>query len=200
MTSGPGIARFGLVALLWVGIGSAQAADAEGRYAIKGSGLANCAAMVEALETQDRRLSEFGGWLTGYISALNRTEADTFDLAPWQSTEFLVIALGNFCLRNPKMGIHRAVSAMVDTLRRDRLTTRSEPLQLGDGGPKVQVYKEVLRRVQQRLKDLGYHQGTADGLYGPQTKKAIQAFQTDQGLPASGLPDQGTLKTLFYPG
>ena len=43
-----------------------------------------------------------------------------------------------------------------------------------------------VRRAQQLLGLLGYLDGPADGLYGPQTRTAIEAFETSRGLPVSG--------------
>jgi len=44
--------------------------------------------------------------------------------------------------------------------------------------------KPSLRAVQQKLKDLGYHEvGAIDGLFGPRTRAAILAFKADNGLP-----------------
>lgn len=46
--------------------------------------------------------------------------------------------------------------------------------------------RERMRDVQRLLAELGYDPGAADGYMGPQTGKAIQAFQKASGLPASG--------------
>ena len=35
--------------------------------------------------------------------------------------------------------------------------------------------------IQKRLKDLGYYTGKLDGIYGSQTKKAIQTYKRNQG-------------------
>ncbi|SDB57476.1 C40 family peptidase [Bauldia litoralis] len=46
--------------------------------------------------------------------------------------------------------------------------------------------KPLLSVVQQKLKDLGYHEvGTVDGKLGPRTRAAILAFKADNGLPLS---------------
>ena len=42
--------------------------------------------------------------------------------------------------------------------------------------------------VQRVLNDLGYSAGPVDGLMGGKTRNAIRAYQTDNGLPASGEP------------
>lgn len=44
----------------------------------------------------------------------------------------------------------------------------------------------VVERVQGILKDLNFYSGTVDGISGPNTRKAIQAYQQKVGLNASG--------------
>lgn len=53
-----------------------------------------------------------------------------------------------------------------------------------------------LKGVQQRLKNLGYPIDKPDGRESPQTKRAIQMFQSDQEIPETGKPDQTTRDAL----
>ena len=46
---------------------------------------------------------------------------------------------------------------------------------------------EAIRLIQQRLGEMGYYFGEADGVLGDQTKEAIRAFQTDSGMDADGV-------------
>lgn len=52
---------------------------------------------------------------------------------------------------------------------------------------------ETVRAVQQKLNELGYSAGLADGLMGRGTRAAIIAFQQDRGLAATGVADQTLL-------
>jgi len=54
-----------------------------------------------------------------------------------------------------------------------------------------------VRNLQQRLKDLGYLTGTADGDYGSKTERAVLAFQQQAGLPATGKATAETQEVLF---
>ncbi|RRH93411.1 peptidoglycan-binding protein [Mesorhizobium tamadayense] len=54
----------------------------------------------------------------------------------------------------------------------------------------------VVQQVQAILKDLNFYDGTVDGLTGPATRKAIQAYQLKVGLPASGDIDGALLDQL----
>ncbi len=50
--------------------------------------------------------------------------------------------------------------------------------------------------IQQKLQELGYSPGAADGIYGSKTQEAVTAFQRDQGLDADGIAGKNTLEAL----
>ncbi len=56
--------------------------------------------------------------------------------------------------------------------------------------------KTLVKSIQQQLKEQGYPVGVVDGLYGAGTKKAIAAYQEDQGITVDGLPSQTLLNRL----
>ena len=51
-------------------------------------------------------------------------------------------------------------------------------------------------KVQQALKEKGHDPGPVDGILGPSTRAALQAFQKSEGLDPSGRLDRGTLEKL----
>lgn len=55
-------------------------------------------------------------------------------------------------------------------------------------------------QIQQRLAELGYDPGAADGIYGTRTQNAVIAFQRDQGLDADGIAGKNTLAALGITG
>jgi peptidoglycan hydrolase-like protein with peptidoglycan-binding domain len=63
------------------------------------------------------------------------------------------------------------------------------PLQPGDQGTEVKV-------LQRALASLGYSTGAADGVYGPATKSAVEAFQKAAKLTADGILGPQTLAAL----
>ncbi len=56
---------------------------------------------------------------------------------------------------------------------------------------------ERVKQMQNRLNDLGYHAGVADGSYGKNTQIAVKLFQRIAGLKATGTADVETLRRLF---
>lgn len=55
---------------------------------------------------------------------------------------------------------------------------------------------DEVRRVQKKLKELGYYKGSVDGIYGSATQKAVKAFQKNCGITADGIAGPKTLKFL----
>lgn len=55
---------------------------------------------------------------------------------------------------------------------------------------------EEVRRIQTKLKSLGYYKGTVDGIYGTQTRNAVKSFQKNCGITVDGIAGPKTLKFL----
>lgn len=55
---------------------------------------------------------------------------------------------------------------------------------------------EEVRKIQKKLKELGYLSGSVDGIYGSKTKKAVIAFQKNCGIAADGICGPTTLLYL----
>ena len=55
---------------------------------------------------------------------------------------------------------------------------------------------EEVRKIQKKLKSLGYLTGSVDGIYGSKTKKAVIAFQKNCGIAADGICGPTTLLYL----
>jgi len=56
--------------------------------------------------------------------------------------------------------------------------------------------KPTPKEIQQALKNAGLYDGKLDGHIGPKTKKAIEAFQTQNGLKADGKVGRKTWKAM----
>ncbi len=54
-----------------------------------------------------------------------------------------------------------------------------------------------VRQIQTKLRQLGYYKGSIDGIFGPDTKKAVISFQKSCGITADGIAGP---KTLLYLG
>ena len=59
---------------------------------------------------------------------------------------------------------------------------------------------ETVKKVQRRLKKLGYYKGSIDGDYGNGTKTAVKSFQKKNGLSVTGKVNKNTLNKLNSSG
>ena len=55
---------------------------------------------------------------------------------------------------------------------------------------------QIVLNVQTQLRDDGYYDGPVDGVLGPQTRRALAAFQADNGLAITSAVDEPTLATM----
>lgn len=83
------------------------------------------------------------------------------------------------------------IFAMVGYIIADSQIPAEEVLsKLGSQGDEV-------RRIQQKLRELGYYSGSVDGIYGVNTRSAVKKFQASVGITADGIAGS---KTLLYLG
>lgn len=175
----------------------ALAADAKGDFAIDGGGGRQCSAFTEAAKKRNTDYFLYAGWVEGYISATNQYAKDTYDITPWQTTELLLAALGQYCAKNPKQPFVVAVNSMLGVLRPDRLQSKSELIMIQTDKGAVALYKAMIETIQRKLADQKLYAGAKDGSFTPGLKDALRDFQVKSNLPASGFPDQLTLNKLL---
>lgn len=161
-----------------------------------GRGLAPCSALTEAYRQEAPERFLFAGWLNGYLTALQQADPETFDLAPWQPTNFLVRYTLRYCAENPDQPFI-AAATLANALREHRLTAPSDPILLQAEGRTGRYYQETLRQVEARLNALGLANVKADGTFDAESYKALKAFQRQNGLEETGLPDLKTLLKLL---
>jgi hypothetical protein len=179
----------------------AIAALEDGMSAVRGVGMLRCEQYITLIEEESPAIEMVAGWIDGFTTGLNATTPGVFDHLPWQRTDLVMQLLANHCSANEDDILANAVNLFIRATVATRLTDVSEliriPLPEGDGA--IEIYQATLSRVQSTLAELGHYDSTVDGLYGPGTATAIRAFQAQQGLPETGLPDQRTLLVLFAP-
>ncbi len=56
---------------------------------------------------------------------------------------------------------------------------------------------DTVKELQKELKELGYYEGSIDGLYGSETEQAVKDFQKDEGLTVDGKYGPATHKALL---
>ena len=140
--------------------------------------------------------------MMGYLSGLNRFEAETFDLIPWQSQDYLATVLANHCTQNPDQTFYAAVTLMAASLHPQRMTL-AESLQTiptAEGQPPIRLYGTTINQVAASLSESGFDAGAPNGVFDDVVRQALSDFQAAEDLPVTGIPDQRTLVRLFYTG
>src|SRR6266516_4336814 len=56
--------------------------------------------------------------------------------------------------------------------------------------------RSTVAEVQRRLARAGYYHGAIDGILGPETRRAIRAYERDHKMPAYGVIDRQLLRTF----
>lgn len=138
-------------------------------------------------------------WFMGYMSAFNRAQPDTFDASPIVDGGAMMQLLVNICAANEEISVESAAFDLLQALSVARVRSQSEVIMAEAREVSVPLRRETLAALQVRLNDLGFLTGTADGIFGSQTRTAIEAFQADSGLPETGAPDPATILALLIP-
>lgn len=174
------------------------AADKGKNFAAKGLAAASCSSFVEEREKRSQTYGEALAWLTGFISAYNYLAPDTYDVAPWQSVELLSSLLASHYKENPKESIFIATDRLLNSIAEDRLRTVSEIVTVSIEGRKLNMYKDIVFRVQTALIEKGHLKARwPTGDYDKSTVAAMKAFQAENKLGVTGIPDQQSLSLLF---
>lgn len=189
------VAVIGLAALL---AQTAQAADADGKFAIKGAGLQTCKGFLAAWDAGSTDIGLYGGWIDGYMTGLNQFLPQTYDLGPWQTTPTLLGMTRSVCDQSdPEKRFIDAFFDVVRLLQTQTLTQESQAIGVTHDGRSAILYADVITRMKARLIELGKLEGAADQTFDEATAQALTAFQTERGFSVTGLPDQQTLFELL---
>jgi hypothetical protein len=177
----------------------AQATSAHGEFGVKGIGASDCATAVREYKGGTPNAMMYGGWLYGYLTAVNQATPDTFDLATWQDLNTLTNFVIEYCQKNPRTSFAQAVFNLTAALKPMRLTAASQPVRFTHNNKPFVMYGDVIKRMGEALKQKGYYKGTlpTQPAFTGEMARAVSRFQAGNQLPATGEPDQFTLFKLF---
>lgn len=179
------------------GAAGAEAADANGNFALRGIGAQSCQAMIEQIQKDQNIVPVATTWLLGYATAINRVSPETYDVSPVvDSTALLRMVIG-VCQKFPESRFETVVADVLKALSTARVKTDSPIIEAKAGDVTVQIRQETLQAVQQALVQRNYLRATPDGIFGPRTEAALRAFQKDQQLPETGVPDAATVVRIL---
>ena len=174
-----------------------MAIDKNNKFTVKGAGAVTCNQYVQAVQENSTRLIAFSSWVDGYLSFYNQSSANTFDIAPWQSSKLISKALYRHCSKKPELTFFTAVKYMINALKGKRLVQSSELVRVINGKQTMYFYKEIIRQIQQSLNETIGADLKVNGIFDKNTEIALVKFQKSSGLKLSKVPDQDTLQHLF---
>lgn len=172
-------------------IGLTQAA------AVESLGSRSCSDLLASRDNDETLYAGFGAWISGYLTAANAYEPNTFDLTPWQPPQLVTAQIATACASNPDISVAQAAVSYVTYLRGNRMTEPSRLLRVNAGGRALFIYESVLADVREVLTEKGQSITDPDGTYGESFGNAMLLYQRESELTETGLPDTPTLIKLF---
>lgn len=196
----------GLVLALVLPLCSAQAADGQGNFVIRGVGYLACRDFLTAYQrapgapvpSGEYTLEQFLGWSDGYITARNQLTDATYDAVPLFAGVVLAEVMSHVCSTNADVPYGVVLSRVITEARGSALTQRADMVSMTEGGQTFELPVETIRQAQTALRARGLYSGGVDGLYGAGTRTAVQQFQQQVSLPATGALDTQTLVRLLF--
>lgn len=193
--------RFATIAGLCAGLaGSAFAADSEGQFVVRGLGGQSCASLNEALKGENGKLValRLTDWVSGWLSHANRVTDSTYDVHPVSEAGAISEIVRRICVANTEASIETVLHSSVQSVKRGAQTANSAMITIKIDDKQTRIRGAIMKPLQERLVDLKYlEKKQADGVYGPATRKALEAFQSDSKIAVTGLPDPITVYLAF---
>ncbi len=132
-----------------------------------------------------------------YYRSETKTPEPTVDWnAMWDVTPSPTMPSGLVTNPTGNVSIGRVTPGAVTTTR-PVTTTRAATATPAPSSLKLGSTGQDVRRLQQRLKELGYYKGSIDGDFGEGTEAAVRLFQQTNGLTVDGKAGTYTLERLY---
>jgi len=179
-------------------VAPAAAAEVPGSgFSVRGAGLLDCAAFSRIRSEDEASHAMVGGWIDGYLTAVNRYEADTYDITSFETTELIVKIVAGHCEAHPGHRLYPVIASVVKKLHEQRITEPAALVSVSNGVQRTALYAPTVLRMQARLSEAGLLDGVPTGEFDDATREALMAYQSRLGYKPTGFPDQGTLWHLF---
>jgi len=177
---------------------AAMAADDKGQYGVRGAGLVTCSVYEKEREARSEVYRVIAAWIDGYITGVNQHANDTYDVTSFEGTELLAALISEHCRKSPEKLVFTILKPLVEQTSEHRLRAPSPKTDIVVGERRTRLYRETVKRLQQKLADGGFYTGDVNGAYGSRTREAMRSFQQSIEFEPTGFPDQLTLWRLFY--
>jgi len=166
------------------------AKDIDGAFAIKGVGALSCNDFIEAASADAPILQQYAGYVSGYISAYNELEKNTFDVLPWQQLDTVMLLLLRGCTQTPNSTVGGAVSRITQYFSPNSVHKNIEKVEIKGQEHSVYFYPIVVEHIKNALIEQGYDSHDV--------WSAMYQFQQDKKLIGKHPFEQMILMKLLY--
>ena len=97
-------------------LNDAGSADAKKRFSVRGLGATTCGKYLEDRNLEAKNSSQFAHWFTGFLTAYNWLQPDTYDIAVNYDSTHLLRYLDLYCGKNPKERIIDAAKGFANAV------------------------------------------------------------------------------------
>jgi len=183
--------KIALAAAMLCMAGQAAAADANGKFVVRGVGGATCETYLQAIRNPAVS-STYVSWLQGYATATNQMTPRTYDITPTNDGLDFAKVVAVVCNASRQDSLQVAAVKTIAALQPVRQAGESQNVTVTADGKSVQIHQGALQILQAGLAAKKLFGGMANGLPSAELTKAIKAFQASEKLPVTGLPDIDT--------
>jgi hypothetical protein len=116
-----------IAAVAGLGGKAVLAADANERFSVRGLGTTTCSKYLEQRNLNVEESDQYAHWFTGFLTAYNWLQADTYDIAPSDryNQRGLLRYMDLYCGKNPKKRIVDAAMSFARSVYDKRVKTGS---------------------------------------------------------------------------
>ncbi len=107
-----------VIACLSNSVPQARAADTSGKFIVLGVGSESCGKFVQ--ERRQGRDNVYRGWVTGYLTAINLSTPNTYNILGSTDLDGILLWLENHCGQQPLDSVASATEALVMELMPNR--------------------------------------------------------------------------------
>lgn len=176
---------------------AARASDAQHQFAVHGAGAETCQQMMDSVRQDHAAVPLVASWIFGYLTAVNRLTPDRFDVMPFVDPQTILDAVYAECERNPTRTLEVVTTTFLNAVAKAGVRTDSPVVTAEVAGKQIKIRAETLTAMQSALAAMGRYDGKLDGMFGPKLEAALRAYQRQEKLPETGLPDASTLLHLL---
>lgn len=174
-----------------------HAEDSAKQFAVHGIGAKTCSQVTASVQKDAMLAHILASWVSGYLSAINRTAHDRYDVSPIVDPGGLVGLVYNGCVNNPDLTVQDVAASLFEMLAKAGVRAASPMVEAKAAGKTVEIRAETLVSIQTALAALGRYDAKPDGMFGPKMEAALRSYQNAEKLPETGLPDAPTIFRLL---